>query len=54
MTYGDYIRSISDEELAHEILVWVVSNRTTFDEDCLEKFILHYIKEPYDGMKEDF
>ena len=47
MTNGDYMRSLSDEELAHDILVWIVSNRTTFDEEDLENFILYYLKQPY-------
>lgn len=49
MTNGDYMRSLSDEELAHDILVWIVSNQIVDDENGLEKFILYYLKQPYNG-----
>ncbi len=47
MTNADYMRAMTDEELAHDIMVWIVSNRNAYDEDSLEKFILHYLENPY-------
>lgn len=50
-TNGDHMRSLSDEELAHNILVWIISNCMVYDgdESALEDFILRYLKRPYDN-----
>lgn len=48
MTNADYMRTLCDEALAHDIMVWIVSNRNSADEYELENFILNYLKRPYD------
>ena len=50
ITNADHMRSLSDKELAHDIMVWIVSNHGVYDEEGLENFILYYLQQPYDGQ----
>lgn len=48
MTNGDYIRSLSDEELAHALTLWIINHKKlVVDDRYLENFILYYLKQKY-------
>ena len=49
MTNGDYLRSLSDEELAHELMAWIIVHRPVIDDRYLETFILYHLKQIYYG-----
>lgn len=49
ITNADYMRSLSNEELAHDIMSWIMSNQGIYDESGMEDSILYYLNQPYDG-----
>ena len=49
MTNGDFIRSLSNAELAHELMTWIIVHRPVIDDRYLEAFILYHLEQTYRG-----